>query len=117
MAERGHQPGEATPKDVRVPAPPSASQFGLHDKTWGDDEWLTLLQSLVKDLIVSWEEVAAVVLGQLNPSQTGTSLASSDGFKRKYGKGNTMKIVMDWAYKQNGQCADCGSRLELQADH
>jgi hypothetical protein len=31
----------------------------------------------------------------INPSQVGTSLASSKGFKRKYGKGNTMKIVME----------------------
>lgn len=24
---------------------------------------------------------------------------------------------MEWVYQQNGRCADCGSRLELQADH
>jgi hypothetical protein len=53
----------------------------------------------------------------LNPSQVGTSLASSEGFKRRYGKGNTMQIVMRWAYEQDGRCADCGTRLELQADH
>ena len=28
-----------------------------------------------------------------------------------------MRIVMDWAYRQTGRCEDCGSRLELQADH
>ena len=24
---------------------------------------------------------------------------------------------MDWAYQQTGKCADCGSRMDLQADH
>ena len=61
--------------------------------------------------------MAALVLGHLNPSQVGTSLASSAGFKRNYGKGNTINIVMDWMYRQSGRCVDCGSRLELQADH
>jgi hypothetical protein len=28
-----------------------------------------------------------------------------------------MGLVMAWFYNQSGQCADCGSRLELQADH
>jgi len=28
-----------------------------------------------------------------------------------------MKIVLEWAYQQTGRCADCGTRLELQADH
>ena len=28
-----------------------------------------------------------------------------------------MKHVMDWFYSQTGVCEDCGSRLELQADH
>jgi hypothetical protein len=28
-----------------------------------------------------------------------------------------MKIVMEWVYSQTGKCADCGTRLELQADH
>jgi hypothetical protein len=28
-----------------------------------------------------------------------------------------MRLVMDWVYAQNGHCVDCGTRLELQADH
>jgi hypothetical protein len=78
---------------------------------------LDLLKNLIDSGVGSWKDVTALVLGHLNPSQVGTSLASSDGFKQRYGKGNTMKIVMDWVYKQTGRCADCGSRLELQADH
>ncbi len=111
-----HLPGEATPAEVpvgNIPAP----QFGLHDSGWSDAEWLQLLQTLVDSGIFGWKDVTALVLGHLNPSQVGTSLASSAGFKRRYGKGNTMRVVMDWVYKQTGCCADCGSRLELQADH
>ena len=91
--------------------------FGLYDSSWSDEQWHELLISLVEQDISSWRELAARILGHLNPSQVGTSLASSDGFKRRYGKGNTMRIVMDWAYNQTGRCEDCGSRLELQADH
>ena len=94
-----------------------AQGFGLYDSSWSDEQWHNLVISLVEQDIAGWRELAALILGHLNPSQVGTSLASSDGFKRRYGKGNTMRIVMDWAYKQTGRCEDCGSRLELQADH
>lgn len=113
----GHVPGEATPQEVKIEVPPSTTDIGLHDSKWSNNEWLALLTKLVESGVASWKDVTALVLGHLNPSQVGTSLASSDGFKKKYGKGNTMKIVMEWVYKQSGQCADCGSRLELQADH
>jgi hypothetical protein len=113
-----HLPGEATPQEVEVPEEaPTPTAFGLHDSTWTSEQWLDLLRTLVESDIVTWKEVTALVLGHLNPSQVGTSLASSEGFKRRYGKGNTMRIVMDWVYHQTGRCADCGTRLELQADH
>ena len=115
----GHLPGEATPQDIaHAPAPPSPpTAFGFHDSTWSEEEWFQLLQQLIQSGISSWKDATALILGHLNPSQVGTSLASSEGFKRKYGKGNTMRIVMDWVYSQSGMCADCGTRLELQADH
>jgi len=28
-----------------------------------------------------------------------------------------MRAVIQWHFKQTGKCADCGTRLELQADH
>ncbi len=111
-----HYENEATPQDATVDIAPD-TVFGLHDSAWSEDQWRELIYSLVDNEIADWRELAALILGHLNPSQTGTSLASSEGFKRRYGKGNTMRIVMDWAYDQSGRCADCGSRLELQADH
>jgi len=111
-----HQPGEATPQEVRSPAL-TVSDFGLHDALWEGDQWKQLLQNLIDSGMATWKDVTALVLGHLNPSQVGTSLASSKGFKKKYGKGKTMRVVRDWMYKQSGICADCNTRLELQADH
>lgn len=113
----GHFRGEAKPQELNIPPAPQPPSFGLHDSSWSQDQWLQLLQQLVQMGIVDWKDITALVLGHLNPPQVGTALASSEGFKRKYGKGNTMRIVMGWLYSQTGRCADCGSRLELQADH
>jgi len=111
-----HFPDEATPAEAPEPTI-AVPQFGLHDSKWSEEQWLGLLETLVETGVGTWKDITALVLGHLNPSQVGTSLASSVGFKRRYGKGNTMKIVMEWIYQQTGRCTDCGSRLELQADH
>lgn len=108
-----HRPAEALPQEVQTALP----GIGLHDRDWTEVQWHALLTNLVESGLAAWKDIAALTLGHLNPSQVGTSLASSEGFKRMYGKGNTMRIVLEWAYKQTGRCADCGSRLELQADH
>ena len=89
----------------------------FNDEEWKADEWRTLLERLIAEGMISWKEITTLTLGHMNPSQVGTSLASSDGFKRRYGKGNVMAKVMDWFYQQDGKCHDCGTRLELQADH
>ena len=114
--ESDHRAGEATPQSDIVKVAPD-SDFGLYDSSWTEGQWRELLESLVDQEMASWQDVAALVLGHLNPPQVGTSLASSEGFKRNYGKGETMRRVIDWAYSQNGACEDCGTRLELQADH
>jgi hypothetical protein len=87
------------------------------DKKMTDSEWRNLLQSLIDQKIVNWKEIVTLVLGSINPSQVGTSLASSPGFKANYKKGKVMPIVMNWFYQQVGQCVDCGTRIDLQADH
>lgn len=94
---------------------PDSGFFG--DEAWTDADWRKLLERLISDGIVSWKDVSTLTPGHMNPSQVGTSLASSVGFKRNYGKGQVMPLVMEWFYAQSGKCVDCGSRLELQADH
>lgn len=91
--------------------------FAYEDETWTEADWQRLLQTLIEANLLTWKEITTLTLGHMNPSQVGTSLASSDGFKRRYGKGNTMRVVMQWFYEQVGSCTDCGTRLELQADH
>src|SRR5262245_2606525 len=101
----------------RNQATTAGAVHGLHDADWSVDHWRTLVENVVQRGMATWKDIAGLVLGHLNPSQVGTSLASSEGFKRKYGKGKTMQIVMHWLYQQTGRCLDCGTRLELQADH
>lgn len=87
------------------------------DADWSDDEWREILEFLVSRAMVTWEDVAALTLGHLNPPQVGTQMASSEGFQQHYGKGSTMEAVLGWLYDQPGRCTDCGTRLELQHDH
>jgi len=126
------EPSSATADDDNSQVAPAASAptgstgaalrglgFGLQDRDWTDERWRGLLDRVIDQGLFTWREVVWLALGHVNPSQVGTSLASSEGFKRNYGKGNTMAVVMEWFYEQNGRCAEagCGTRLELQADH
>ncbi len=87
------------------------------DSEWTDEYWSALLEWLIEAGIVSWKEVTALVLGHLNPSQVGTSIASKKTFQSHYPPRQTMRHVLAWHIEQSGRCEDCGTRLELQADH
>ncbi len=87
------------------------------DEDMTEEDWLDCMRTLVELELVTWKEASSLILGHLNPPQVGTALASSIGFKRNYGKGNTWPKVREWLYNQSGRCVDCGTRLELQADH
>lgn len=87
------------------------------DKDWSQEDWKDLLQKLIKDGLVTWKEVTSTVLGQMNPSQVGTSLASSKRVQAFYEPRKVWQAVRAWFYEQSGKCANCGTRLELQADH
>ena len=100
---------------------------GLYDDTWDEDRWREMTEQLVADGLVTWREIATTILGELNPSQVGTSIASADkskfGFKRNHetihpGE-SFMPYVLRWFYSMSGRCVDpgCGTRLDLQADH
>ena len=87
------------------------------DIDWSDGDWQELLDWLIESGFVSAKEIGALVLGHLNPSQVGTSIASKATFQAHYPPRKTMQAVLAWHIAQSGKCADCGSRLELQADH
>ncbi len=92
-----------------------AARFSKPD--WSEEDWAKFLQSLVEDEIVTWNEIAMAVCGELNPPQVGTAIASNKSFQAKFPPRETMKNVMAWFYAQEGKCAACGTRLFLEADH
>lgn len=93
------------------------TKFPEKDSDWSEENWRDLLIFLKENSIVTYKEMASGILGLLNPPQVGTQVASKEGFKKHYGKGKTMQQVYKWLYERNGNCVDCGTRLELQADH
>src|SRR5690606_26587747 len=56
------------------------------DANWTEEQWLRLLTDLVDAGIVTWGEVASVTLGELNPPQVGTAIASKPSFQCHYPK-------------------------------
>ncbi len=87
------------------------------DSGWSAHDWKQLLEWLVESGLVTNKEVAALTLGHLNPSQVGTSIASKKSFQRYFPPRQCWAAVRQWHFDQAGKCADCGTRLELQADH
>lgn len=87
------------------------------DADWTEEHWHSLLATLIGHGILSWREVTALTLGHLNPSQVSTSIASKPAFQRNFEPRKTWLNVRKWHFDQSGRCADCGTRLELQADH
>lgn len=91
--------------------------FPSSDRDWSEDNWKSLILYFIENGMVSYKEVASLILGGLNPSQVGTSVASKKTFQSHYPKGKCWAAVRQWHFEQTGKCADCGTRLDLQADH
>jgi hypothetical protein len=84
---------------------------------WVETRWQEFVGELVERGLLTWEEVAIGVLGELNPPQVGTSLASNPNIQRHYPRRQTMRAVMSWFYGQDGKCSNCGRRLPIEVDH
>lgn len=93
------------------------AEFPEMDTDWNEEDWGVLLTMLKEAGIVTDREVTSLVLGHLNPSQVGTSVASKKSFQSRFPPRETWRAVRAWHFEQSGKCADCGTRLELQADH
>lgn len=87
------------------------------DSEWDENDWRNMIEFLLDSKLVSSREIASLVLGHLNPSQVGTSIASKKTFQSHYPPRKTWQAVRSWYYTLSGKCIDCGTRLELQADH
>lgn len=82
---------------------------------WTEGEWRDFVQDAVARGLLSWEDVAVSICGELNPPQVGTAVANA--VKHNYPKGKTMQNVWRWLYGLDGKCAVSGKRLFLEADH
>ena len=91
--------------------------FPESDRNWSEKNWECMIDYLVELGIIKYSEVASLVLGHLNPSQVGTSIASKKSFQSQFPPRECWAAVREWHFQQTGRCADCGTRLELQADH
>ena len=91
--------------------------FPAVDSEWSEEQWKAITEYLVDSGLVKYKEIASLLLGHLNPSQVGTSIASKGTFKSQYPPRKCWQAVRDWHFQQDGKCIDCGTRLELQADH
>ena len=87
------------------------------EPAWTDEEWHQFVERMVQDGLVTWQEVGVTMCGAMNPPQVGTAIASNKSFQAKFPPRQTMQNVMAWFYSQGGVCAECGTRLSLEADH
>lgn len=87
------------------------------DDEWTEQHWAAMIGWLVQSELLTYREIAALTLGHLNPSQVGTSIASKESFKKRFPPRKCWQAVRAWHFEQSGKCIDCGTRLELQADH
>ena len=92
-------------------------QVQFSEPSWSEEQWHEFVGDMVKTRILSWQEVAVAVCGELNPPQVGTAIASNKSFQRRFPPRETMKHVMEWLYAQSGKCSNCGTSLFLEADH
>lgn len=97
-------------RDLLKEAPPK-------DSGWSALNWKALIDWFVQTGMLTYKEIAALTLGHLNPSQVGTSIASKKSFQRNFPPRQCWAAVRRWHFEQSGKCIDCGTRLELQADH
>jgi 5-methylcytosine-specific restriction endonuclease McrA len=111
---------EAEAEGAVAEVAPEVQDYGLHDERWSTDDWRGLLDKLIALGLVTWKEIVVLALGQMNPPQVGTAIASSKSFQANFDRAageSLMSAVMRWFYAEAGTCADCGTRLDLQADH
>lgn len=93
------------------------ASFPEKDSDWTDKNWRQLINWFVDSELISARQLASLLLGSINPSQVGTSIASNKSFQAHFPPRQIMRAVIQWHFEQTGKCADCGSRLDLQADH
>ena len=109
--------GEDEAEEVQTVATDTFSSYPEFDAEWSHTDWKALIDWFVSSGILNYKEIGSLMLGHLNPSQVGTSIASKKTFQQRFPARKIWQAVRQWHFEQSGRCLDCGTRLELQADH
>ena len=72
----------------------------FEDRFWTEKKWKNLLDFLVKDKLLSYKEITSLVLGHINPSQVGTSVASNKAIQKNYPPRKCWSAVRKWHFNQ-----------------
>ena len=57
-------------------------KFPPLDIEWSEDQWRALIEWFLDSKMFTARELASLMLGHLNPSQVGTSIASNKSFQK-----------------------------------
>jgi len=104
-------------EETEVAAVDTFASYPKFDAEWSHTDWKSLIDWFVNSGILNYKEIGSLMLGHLNPSQVGTSIASKKTFQSHFPPRKVWQAVRQWHFDQTGRCLDCGTRLELQADH
>jgi transcriptional regulator with XRE-family HTH domain len=104
-------------EEVQAAVVDTFSSYPQFDAEWSHTDWRSLIDWFVGSGILNYKEIGSLMLGHLNPSQVGTSIASKKTFQSRFPPRKVWQAVRQWHFEQSGRCLDCGTRLELQADH
>jgi len=88
----------------------------FHSPKWTEPDWKRFVQQAVGNKLLTWEEVATTICGELNPPQVGTGVARRVKATKEF-EGKTMQNVYRWLYAADGLCKISQTRLFLEADH
>jgi hypothetical protein len=70
------------------------ADFPAKDSDWTDAHWRHLINWFMDSGILTARELASLMLGHLNPSQVGTSIASKETFQAHFPPRKIMQAVM-----------------------
>ena len=87
----------------RQPDPYPFARLPVKDSDWTEQNWRQLINWFIDSDLLTARELAALMLGHLNPSQVGTSIASKPTFQAHFPPRKIMRAVNQVALQPVGQ--------------
>lgn len=90
-----------------------------HLEQWDRNHHMALIEFAIDMGYTTGEEASRAVLESISPPYCLTNVMGRAGgaLRKRYGKGKVFGVLKEWYYKQDGKCAQCGTRLHLSLDH